>query len=170
MVGPISRRCEGCCQLGIEVKWELSGSRASSFYLTPCRNLHSFAYSEKQPPILPPNSPITLHCSLQNRSSGSLSWDLVSRPGWSSGHVPSSVLRLSRLGPCGCRQDSEDAVNDLQHMLQQLQADVDNLSRASQQLSDELIGHRSELEVTPLVLSSRYLQQLIDFTQGLCSV
>lgn len=78
-------------------------------------------------------------------------------------------MSTSRLGPCGCRQDNEDAINDLQQMIHQLQADVDNLSRANEQLSDELNGHRSELEVTPLILSSRSLQQLLDFTQRLCT-
>jgi len=33
-------------------------------------------------------------------------------------------------------------------MLQQLQADVDNLGKTSQQLSGELIGQRSDVEVT----------------------
>jgi len=37
-------------------------------------------------------------------------------------------------------------------MLQQLQADVDHISQANQQLSDELTSHRSEFEVMPLML------------------
>jgi len=41
----------------------------------------------------------------------------------------------------------------MQGMLQQLQADVDNLIKAGQRLSDELMSQQPDVEVTLLVFS-----------------
>jgi len=45
------------------------------------------------------------------------------------------------------QDDNDDAVTNLQEMLQKLQADVDGHTKAIAQLFDDLIGQRSEVEV-----------------------